>query len=66
MQLTERELATVLSALRYWQQDLDQQDPDLDEDAGPISPNFKKHEPLTSEKIDRLCERLEAESGICE
>jgi hypothetical protein len=66
MQLTERELATVLSALRYWQQDLDQQDPDLYEDAGPISPNFRKHEPLSSGEIDRLCERLEAEAGISE
>ena len=55
--LSDRELATVLAALRYWQQDLDTQDSN-DEGSGPISPHFDEHEPLTSDQIDALCERL--------
>ena len=48
-----RELATVLAALRYWQQDLEAND------APPISREFFTDcEPLTSQEIDRLCERL--------
>ncbi|MHB1869650.1 MAG: hypothetical protein ACYCT1_02190 [Steroidobacteraceae bacterium] len=48
-----RELATVLAALRYWQQDIEAND------APPISGEFFADcEPLTSEEIDRLCERL--------
>jgi hypothetical protein len=53
--LTSRELATVLAALRYWQQDLDQSG----EDGVPIDEeHFKDEEPLTSEQIDALCERI--------
>jgi len=52
-----RELATVLAALRYWQQDLEAND------ASPISGEFFADcEPLTSEEIDSLCERLNTES----
>ncbi len=51
-----RELATVLAALRYWQQDLEAND------APPISGEFFADcEPLTSEEIDGLCERLNME-----
>jgi hypothetical protein len=52
--LTDRELATVLAALRYWQQDL------AGNEDGPIS---REHfgrgvTPLSAEEIDDLCERL--------
>ena len=53
-----RELATVLAALRYWQQDLEAND------APPISGEFfAECEPLTSEEIDQLCERLNMQSA---
>lgn len=56
MRLSERELATVLAALRYWQQDL------ADNDECPISEgHFEDHDPLTVDEIDDLCERLNAE-----
>lgn len=49
---TGRQLATVLAALRYWQQDLEaNEDP-------PISDHFTDHDPLTPEEIDSLCEQL--------
>jgi hypothetical protein len=53
--LSERELATVLAALRYWQQDLNENQED-----SPISPvHFDiVITPLTVEEIDELCERL--------
>ncbi len=54
---SDRELATVLAALRYWQQDLDAQEPN-DEESGPISPHFDEHEPLSSKEVDELCQRL--------
>lgn len=51
--LTDRQLATVLAALRYWQQDMIE-DPDTE----IISPHFEDHEPLTAGEIDDLCEEL--------
>jgi hypothetical protein len=54
MQLTDRELATVLAALRYWQQELA-----ANNDAAPISDHFQDGPtPLTVDEIDDLCERL--------
>jgi hypothetical protein len=51
--LSSRELATVLAALRYWQQDLETNE------EPPICEHFKDGEtPLTPEEIDTLCERL--------
>jgi hypothetical protein len=50
--LSLKELATVLAALRYWQQDL------AANPEGPISEHFERFRPLTVEQIDRLCERL--------
>lgn len=55
--LSNRELATVLAALRYWRQDLDA-DAEDEEGIGPISPHFTEHQPLSVEQIDELCERL--------
>ena len=53
----ERELATVLAALRFWQRHLAQNDD------GPI--NFAHFDqivtPLTADEIDDLCERLNCE-----
>lgn len=51
--ISKRELATVLAALRYWQQDL------ADNEDGPIDDlHFDEHEPLTVDEIEDLCERL--------
>lgn len=60
LRLTHRELATVLAALRYWQQDLAE-----NEDDGPISPDHFDEEitPLTVAEIDALCERLNDDSA---
>ena len=54
--LTDRELATVLAALRRWQQDLAEND-------GPISAHFADQTPLSVEEIDELCERLNCGFG---
>jgi hypothetical protein len=58
VRLTERELATVLAALRYWQQDL------AENDDGPISPEHFNGTitPLTVEEIDALCEHFNLDS----
>jgi hypothetical protein len=59
--MTKRELATVLAALRYWQQDLETND------EPPISEEFFADcAPLTSEEIDGLCERLNSETASSE
>lgn len=52
MRLTDRELATVLAALRYWQIDLDANN------GVPICEHFEDVTPLTVDEIDELCERL--------
>ena len=49
--LTDRELATVLWALRRLQNALDTED-----QKGYV--HFEEHDPLTSDEIDALCERL--------
>ena len=57
--LTDRELATVLAALRHWQEDQEDFDPPLDQDPAPwLGMYFAEHEPLTSRQVDALCERL--------
>ncbi len=54
VRLSNRELATVLAALRYWQSDL------AENDDAPISPAHfdNKITPLSVDEIDSLCERL--------
>lgn len=47
MNLSDRELATVLASLRYFQDN----EPDW-------FPHFTDVTPLTSDEIDSLCERL--------
>ncbi len=61
LRFTERELATVLAALRYWQQDLA-----ANEDEGPILPDHFEEglAPLTVAEIDDLCERLNCGSSV--
>ena len=52
--LSDRELATVLAALRFWQQQLDES-----EGEPPIRDHFENEiTPLSVEEIDALCERL--------
>ena len=56
MKLTSRELATVLAALRWWQQELQRLDPP--NDIPPIGFHFTDQTPLSGAEIDDLCERL--------
>lgn len=52
--LSERELATLLAALRRWQQDLE-----ANADSFVDMDHFDERiMPLASEEIDELCERL--------
>jgi hypothetical protein len=53
MQFNSRELATVLAALRYWKNDLD--DPSLTEG---FEEYFTDTARLSAEDIDDLCERI--------
>jgi hypothetical protein len=54
VRFTDRELATLLAALRYWQQGLDDNDGEA-----PLRDHFEDEvTPLTPEEINDLCERL--------
>jgi hypothetical protein len=58
VELSARELAQVLAALRNWQTDA------LNEDlAEAFAGHFEEHEPLTDDEIDELCERLNLADG---
>ena len=53
IELSDRDIAQLLAALRNWQTD------SLNEDlADAFSGHFEDHEPLTDDEIDELCERL--------
>jgi hypothetical protein len=53
--LTDRELATVLAALRYWQQNL----ANHESESPLVAEHFDDvNTPLTVAEIDDLCERL--------
>jgi hypothetical protein len=53
IELSDREVAQVLAALRNWQTD------SLNEDlVDAFSGHFEDHEPLSDEEIEALCERL--------
>lgn len=59
MQLDQRELATVLAALRYWQRLLERGSSisqQVTSDA--IATDDGQVEPLTADEIDALCERI--------
>ena len=60
MNLTTRELATVLAALREWQGILEGQEPPQ-EQVEAIATNEGQLALLTSEEIDDLCERFNFE-----
>ena len=51
--LSDREIAQLLAALRNWQTDSINED--LEE---AFAGHFEDHEPLSDEEIDDLCERL--------
>lgn len=55
MKLTKRETATVLAALRNWQQDLQEGGLIPKED---LPYHFESDEPLKTEEIDALCEKI--------
>ena len=53
VELSDREVAQLLAALRNWQTD------SLNEDlADAFAGHFEDHEPLGDDEIDALCERL--------
>jgi hypothetical protein len=53
VELSGREVAQLLAALRNWQTD------SLNEDlADAFDGHFEEHEPLSDDEIDALCERL--------
>jgi predicted transcriptional regulator len=53
IELSDREVAQLLAALRNWQTDA------LNEDlAEAFAGHFEEHQPLTDAEIDALCERL--------
>jgi hypothetical protein len=53
VELSPRDVAQLLAALRNWQTD------SLNEDlAESFAGHFEDHEPLTDDEIDGLCERL--------
>ena len=54
--MTERELATVLAALRHWQRQECYADGGIPEHT--IASDEGEHEPLDAQEIDELCERL--------
>jgi hypothetical protein len=57
--LTNRELATVLAALRFWQSRTDPKSISYYGDAERLSPlHFEDEDPLDAEEIGTLCERL--------
>jgi hypothetical protein len=53
--ITERELATILAALRLWQQDTAHI---VDGDGSLIAIAEEAGDPLTNQEIDELCERM--------
>jgi len=58
VELTEREVAHLLAALRNWQTD------SLNEDmAEAFAAHFEEHEMLDDDEIDALCERLNFADG---
>jgi len=52
--MNEKELATVLAALRHWQET-------MTEDERFAWPHFLDCDPLSDDEIDTLCEKLSTE-----
>lgn len=55
MNLSDSERATVLAALRYWQDEM------CPHGAAAYPEHFEEATPLTAGEIDALCERLNTE-----
>ena len=58
VELSERDTAQILAALRNWQTDAENEDL-VEAFAG----HFEEHEPLSDDEIDALCERLNFADG---
>jgi hypothetical protein len=56
--LASRELATVLAALRLWQQTVNRLDSDCEDGLADIATDGGAFEPLDEDEIDGLCERI--------
>jgi hypothetical protein len=54
--MTDRELATVLAALRYWQRNVIVNR--IDKDIADIATNVGQFDAMSDAEIDELCERL--------
>ena len=61
IRISKRELATVLAALRYWQQDLNEND---EEDIMAGVHFDEVNTPLSIIEIDELCGRLNVEADV--
>ena len=69
--LTERELGTVLAAIRFWQNHgpprpnsmFDRLDSDEQDALDEIRTGSRRFDPLTADEIDDLCERLNTGEG---
>jgi hypothetical protein len=60
---TDRELATVLAALRQWQRDTPKMLP-FEPGDDRTGTHFEDHLPLTVEEIDQLCERINVKQRL--
>jgi hypothetical protein len=60
MNLNNQETATILAALRYWQDNIARKSKDIGFNAIPynLRDHFMGTKPLTSKKIDTHCERI--------
>jgi hypothetical protein len=55
---TQQELATILAALRLWQQDIIDNDGDYPGDFWDIASDCNTFDPLNAAQIDALCENI--------
>ena len=60
--MNARELATVLAALRLYQQQLEMNGGAPPQDVEDVATNGYKFESMSSEEIDEFCERMNAQS----
>jgi hypothetical protein len=59
MELSQRELATILAALEFWKEELDEGEAWMSQ-----SLFFSACLPLSAEEIDQLAERLESKEAV--
>lgn len=58
MNLTKREAATVLAALRYWQHDRQVRPAEIASQFDMIANDCERLKPLKTKEIDVLCEKI--------